>query len=67
MNLNRSLARTQRNSKCLFFSVNHISEALPISMMISRRLPLHYLIYGMLLRNGLNPEFPDLPMSLQYG
>ena len=50
--------------KHLFFNVNYISEALLISMMILRRLPLHCLIYGMLLRNGLNPEFPDLPMSL---
>ena len=53
--------------KAFIFNVNYISEALPISMMILRRLPLHCLIYGMLLRNGLNPEFLDLLMSLQYG
>jgi Retrotransposon gag protein len=34
---------------------------------ILRRLPLRYPTFGMLLRNGLNPVFPDLPMSLRNG
>jgi hypothetical protein len=34
---------------------------------ILRRLFLCCPTFGMLLRNGLNPEFPDLPMSLWNG
>jgi hypothetical protein len=50
--------------KAFISNVNYIS-AIQILIVILRRLPLHCPTFGMLLRNGLNPIFPDLQMSLQ--
>jgi hypothetical protein len=57
---------TSRNSKHLFSNVNYISGTWT-SIVILGRLPLHCPTFGMLLKNGLNPVFPDLPMSLRNG
>jgi hypothetical protein len=66
VNLSCSLEKIPRNSRLSFSNVNYISATRTL-IVILRRLPLRYLTFGMLLRNGLNPVFPELPMSLQNG
>jgi hypothetical protein len=66
VNLSRSLEKTPRSSRHSSSNVNYIS-AIQTLIVILRRLPLHCHTFGMLLRNGLNLVFPDLPMSLQNG
>jgi hypothetical protein len=65
-NLSRSLKKISRNSRHSFSNVNYISATQTL-IVILRRLPLHCRTFGMLLRNGLNLGFSDLPMSLQNG
>jgi Retrotransposon gag protein len=62
VNLSRSLEKIPRNSRLSFFNVNYISATRTL-IVILRRLPLHYPTFGTLLKNGLNPLFPDLPMN----
>jgi hypothetical protein len=57
------IKKTLRNSRHLFSHVNYISATQTL-IVILRRLPLHCHTFEMLLRNGLNPVFLDLPMSL---
>jgi hypothetical protein len=61
VNLSCSPEETPRNSRLSFSNVNYISATWTL-IVILRRLPLRCLTFGMLLKNGLNLVFPDLPM-----
>jgi hypothetical protein len=65
-NLSYSPEKIPRNSRLSSFNVNYISATWTL-IVILRRLPLHYPTFGTLLKNGLNPVFPDLPMNLRNG
>jgi hypothetical protein len=66
MNLSHSPEKIPRNLRLSFSNVNYISATRTL-IVILRGLPLHYPTFGMLLRNGLNLVFLDLPMSLRNG